>query len=1028
MISHMQPAPRFSDDEARALARDLFGVTAGARPLPSERDQNFLLETGSGPEFVLKIASAAEAREVLEGQNGVLEHLARRAPSLRCPRVRPTASGEPIGIVRRPDGTVHFVRLLTHVPGHLLADASPHTPDLLHSLGAFFGRLDLALAGFSHPALQRELQWDLKHASAVVARHLGHLGGPDQRALVEHFHRRFRERIEPVLPGLRASVIHNDGNDYNVLVTGVRSRGGEVTGVVDFGDLVETQTVFELAVCAAYAILGKSDPVAAAAQVVGGYHRANPLTEQELELLYDLIAMRLCTSVSISALQKKRDPENAYLTVSEGPAWAALERLAQLSPRLFYYAFRDACGLPACPRTTAVVRWLEANAADLGPVVGPDARAGNYVTFDLSAGGSDSVGVADPADVPRFTEALFAHMGRARVRVGVGRYDEARRSYTTERYRPAGTEIDEWRTVHLGMDLFMQPGSPVFAPLDGMVHSFANNADPQDYGPTIILRHVLGDAGEFFTLYGHLSKESLEGLKIGKPVAKGSRIGSVGDSAVNGHWPPHLHFQIIMDLLDQSGNFPGVCAARDRALWLSLCPDPNLILQIPGLSRPSRGRSPEEIVEARKRHLGGNLSIAYESPLKIVQGWMQHLYDHLGREFLDTVNNVAHVGHCHPAVVRAAQQQMAVLNTNTRYLHDNLVEYAERLCATLPTPLRVCYFVCSGSEANEMALRMVRTHTKASDVIVLDGAYHGNTATLLEISPYKFDGPGGAGAPPRVHKVVMPDRYRGPYRDPREAGRRYAEHVQEALDRISRTGRRVGAFICESMLSCGGQIVLPPGYLADAYRYVREAGGVCIADEIQVGFGRVGSHFWGFETQGVVPDIVTMGKPIGNGHPLAAVVTTPEVAASFANGMEYFNTFGGNPVSCAVGLAVLDVIEREGLQRNALTVGAYLKDALRCLMAAHPLIGDVRGEGLFVGVELVRDPQMLEPAGVEASYVAERMKQLGILTGIDGPYRNVLKIKPPMVFTKADADRFTDTLDRVLSEPRLKALRTAQEP
>ncbi|MFQ5991791.1 MAG: aminotransferase class III-fold pyridoxal phosphate-dependent enzyme, partial [Nitrospiraceae bacterium] len=306
---------------------------------------------------------------------------------------------------------------------------------------------------------------------------------------------------------------------------------------------------------------------------------------------------------------------------------------------------------------------------------------------------------------------------------------------------------------------------------------------------------------------------------------------------------------------------------------------------------------------------------------------------------------------------------------------------------------------------------------------VIDGGYHGNTSTLVEISPYKFDGPGGAGAPPYVHKVLLPDLYRGPQRDKPDAGRAYARDVLRAKEKVVREGRKVAAFICESMLSCAGQIVLPPEYLATAYEYVRAAGGVCIADEIQVGFGRVGSQFWAFQTQRVVPDIVTMGKPMGNGHPLAAVVTTPEIAASFENGMEYFNTFGGNPVSCAIGLAVLDVLEKEDLQKRALSVGLYTKDLLSRLMARHPILGDVRGEGLFIGVELVRDRKTLEPAGVEASYVAERMKELGVLVGTDGTDHNVLKIKPPMVFTKADADRLVKTVDVMLSEPRLGALR-----
>ena len=1018
--------PRFSEEDARSLARALFGITAKVRPLPSERDQNFLLEPGSGPEFVLKIANSSEGREVLEAQNEVLQHMARRDPSLQCPRLQTTTTGNQIGTARGPDGSTHLVRLLSYVPGHLLADVSPHTPELLESVGAFFGRLDQALAGFSHPALRRELQWDLQQAGKVVAQSIEHITDPKRRALVGRFHQRFLGTVEPALPRLRTSVIHNDGNDYNVLVNGIHPLGGEVTGLIDFGDLVESHTVFELAVCTAYAILGKTDLVAAAAQVVGGYHRANPLTELEMELLYDLIAMRLCTSVTISARQQKRHPDNQYLTISEGPAWAALERLAQLSPQLFHYAFRSACGMTACPRTVAVVQWLEANAGAIGPVVEPDVRDGNHVVFDLGAGSSELVGVTDPADPELLSEALFGRMRAAEVSVGVGRYDEARRSYTAEHYRPAGSEVDEWRTVHLGIDLFMEVGSPVFAPLEGTVHSFRNNARALDYGPTIILQHAVGSAGEFFTLYGHLNEESLEGLSAGMPIAKGARIGAIGDPSVNGHWPPHLHFQIMTDLLDYSGDFPGACAARERAMWLSICPDPNLILGIPHLVKPDRGRSPEAILEARKVHLGKSLSVSYEKPLKIVQGWMQYVYDHLGREFLDAQNNVCHVGHSHPTVVRAAQQQMGVLNTNTRYLHDNIVEYAERLCATLPEPLSICYFVCSGSEANELALRLARTHTKAADIVVLDGGYHGNTSGLIDISPYKFDGPGGAGAPRHVHKVITPDRYRGPYKDARDAGRLYARHVQDAIEKAEREGRQVAAFICEALLSCGGQIVLPPDYLAEAYRHVREVGGVCIADEIQVGFGRVGSHFWGFQTQGVVPDIVTMGKPMGNGHPLAAVVTTPEIAASFANGMEYFNTFGGSPVSCAVGLAVLDVIEKEGLQRSALTVGTYLKAGLNRLTPKYPLIGDVRGTGLFLGVELVRDVETLEPATTETSYVAERMKQLGVLIGIDGMFRNVLKIKPPMVFTKADADRLTGNLGHVLSEPRLKAHLTQQ--
>jgi 4-aminobutyrate aminotransferase-like enzyme len=401
---------------------------------------------------------------------------------------------------------------------------------------------------------------------------------------------------------------------------------------------------------------------------------------------------------------------------------------------------------------------------------------------------------------------------------------------------------------------------------------------------------------------------------------------------------------------------------------------------------------------------------------------MQHLYDDEGRRYLDAVNNVPHVGHSHPRVVRAAQEQMAVLNTNTRYLHENIVRYAERLCASLPEPLRVCFFVNSGSEANELALRLSRAYTGRKEIIVLDGAYHGNTTSLVEISPYKFDGPGGAGAPAHVFKAPLPDVYRGRYKkgDP-QAGEKYAQHVAETIESVQKNGGRIGAFISESLPSSAGHIIPPAGYLKKVYAHVRAAGGVCIADEVQVGFGRTGTHFWAFAAQGAVPDIVTLGKPIGNGHPLGAVVTTREIAESFANGMEFFSTFGGNPVSCAVGMAVLDVLAEEKLQANALRVGTRLMDGLRVLMDKYPLIGDVRGMGLFIGVELVRDRTTLNPAAGEAAYIANRMKDCGILIGTEGPLHNVLKIRPPMVFSEAKADFLLTTLDGIFEEDFLNS-------
>jgi 4-aminobutyrate aminotransferase-like enzyme len=430
-------------------------------------------------------------------------------------------------------------------------------------------------------------------------------------------------------------------------------------------------------------------------------------------------------------------------------------------------------------------------------------------------------------------------------------------------------------------------------------------------------------------------------------------------------------------------------------------------------TRAAPGHSSESLLARRRRYVGPALSLAYDEPLEIVRGAGQYLYDRRGRPFLDLVNNVCHVGHCHPRVVDAGRRQMSVLNTNTRYLYPGLTDYAERLATTLPGPLEVCFMVNSGSEANELALRLARARTGRRGMLVVEGAYHGHTSTLIDISPYKFLGRGGSGvAEPWVRMVPMPDGYRGEHKGQgAAAGHAYGDAVGAVL---ARSEEPVAGLILESLLGCGGQIIPPERYLETAFGHVRAAGGVCIADEVQVGFGRVGSRFWAFETQSVVPDVVVLGKPIGNGHPMAAVVTTAEIAGSFANGMEFFSTFGGNPVSCAIGLAVLDVIEEEELQAHALDLGRRFLDGLRHLEERHELVGDVRGLGLFLGIELVTDRRTLAPAADAASLLIDRLKERGILISTDGPLHNVLKIKPPMVLTRADVDRTLYVLDSEL--------------
>ena len=1003
--------PRFRAHEAERVARDAYGLEASVlSELPSERDQNFHLREASGRELVLKIASSAEPRSILEFQNQALDWIAERDPGLPIPRLRLTTGGDELCPISDGNGASFLCRLFDHLPGKPLASVRPQSEAILRSVGASMGRLDRALDGFTHPEEKRSLKWSAANAREIVEGALLLVASDERRELLRHFLKLIEDEVAPALSSLPRGVIHNDANDYNLLVS-----EGEISGILDFGDMIESALVCELANACAYVMFEKAEPLGAARAVVAGYHRARPLREDELRLLFPLIATRLAMSVAISARQFRDEPEKEYLRVSEASAWKLLSRLRPQSPRLAQYGFRAACGLPPHPRAAAIAAHLET--VSPASVLPWEPASEKILVFDLGVGSTEVPGLDVVEDVSRFTEHLFSRMRRENARLGVGRYDEARVLYTSEAFRPAHGEP---RTVHLGIDLFVEAGTEIRAPLAGRVHSFAFNDAPLDYGPTIILEHETNEGDRFHTLYGHLSLDSLEGLERERPVARGETFARVGAYPINGNWPPHLHFQIVLDLLDEEGDFPGVAAPSERELWLGLSPDPSRLLGLPETAHARREDS-ESLRRRRRDRLSGSLSLSYEEPLHIARGYGAFLYDADGRPYLDMVNNVCHVGHSHPRVVGALSRQAAVLNTNTRYLHRNLVELAERLTSLFPPPLEVAFFVNSGSEANDLALRLARARTRRKDTLVLDAAYHGNLTSLIEVSPYKFDGPGGEGAPPHVHKLDMPDGYRGRYRrsDPAH-GDHYLADACEVIRSLAARGTPVGAVIAEAISSCGGQIVLPPGYLASLFRAVSDAGGVAIADEVQVGFGRVGSRFWGFDSEDAVPDIVTLGKPFGNGHPLGAVVTTGEVARAFQTGMEYFNTFGGNPVSCAAGLAVLEVLEDERLQENARAMGELLLEGLRSLQSRHPILGDVRGRGLFLGFEMVTDPETLVPAASEASALVNRMKEQGALLSTDGPLHNVIKIKPPLVFSAANADFFLTRLERVLQEDRFQ--------
>ena len=426
------------------------------------------------------------------------------------------------------------------------------------------------------------------------------------------------------------------------------------------------------------------------------------------------------------------------------------------------------------------------------------------------------------------------------------------------------------------------------------------------------------------------------------------------------------------------------------------------------------GPSAEEVLALRKQFLNPGIFLYYKKPLMLVAGRMQYVWDETGKRYLDGLGGIVtiSVGHCHPHVVDAIRRQNETLqHSTTIYLHPNVAEYARALASRMPGDLKVCYFVNSGSEANDLALLMARVCTGNFDVIALRNAYHGGNAAGLSVtahSTWKFNVAHSFG----VHHALAPDPYRGQYgRDDAEAGSKFALDVKQLIDFA--TPGRIAGFIAESIQGVGGCVVFPDGYLQSVYAHVRAAGGVCIADEVQAGFGRTGSHFWGFETQGVIPDIVTMAKGIGNGFPLAAVVTTPEIGSVLAQRI-HFNTFGGNPVATAAGKAVLEVIEREKLQENALRLGGYLLAGLEKLKQKHALIGDVRGKGLLLGIELVRDRGTKEPEKVECAQVLENARKRGLLLGKGGLWGQTIRFAPPMCITQGDADFLLDMLDRSL--------------
>jgi len=962
------------DQVARALGERYQLTVDGLATLPGEIDRNVRVETPDAA-YVLKLSPPSAGPEV-NLQVAVLDQLARAELGVTLPRVVRTVEDDAVLTLELPTG-VHLARLLSWVPGLRWRDAGWRSAQLRADLGALAARVGQALAGFDHPALHRHHGWDLRDAADIVADGMAFLADPDQRRAVDTVMARYHETVPDALPRLPRAVTHHDLNDANVLVARDPAGAWALSGVIDVGDVLATVRVAEPAVAAANAMLQTHDPVAAAVDVAAGFHAVSPLDDEELAVLLPMAGARLCMSLATWTRRQVEDPGNGYPLDRVRFTWPTLRALAEIPAELAQARLRaGAQHRPPRPLPAAAVGPHHRGAV---PLVG-DAAA--LTVLDLSPGGDADVEPIPVSDADQLVVSAHAEPRLSRA---------GRRSTNAE---PA--------TVHLGVDVFGPEGTPVHAPLPAGCES----AD----GGRMVLR--LPD-GTRLILAG-----LTPAVAPGTQLPAGTLLGTVTGRPCEPTGPAHLHVQLSR----LTTSLPPVFVPPSHTPgWLDLCPDPTPLLltsadPAAGPGRPDPPPRLPEVLSLRARYVARSQRAYYRRPMNLVRGRGVWLTDEDGLRYLDAVNNVTHVGHGHPRVVAAAARQMHRLNTNSRFLYPQLARYAHRLTGTLPDPLEVVFFVCTGSEANDLALRIARTVTGRADVVVIDGAYHGNTTTVTGISPNRYKGPGGTGAPGTTWEVPTPDRYRGRYgyADP-DAGARYASDAADVITAMVAAGRPPAAVIAESLMGTAGQIVHPPGYLDALLAATRRAGGLAIVDEVQVGLGRLGP-FWGFEAAGVVPDIVTMGKPMGNGHPLAAVVTTREIADTFDTGMRYFNTFGGNPVSCAIGLAVLDVLDEEDLPHHAATVGAYLRDRLTGLADRHPLIGDVRGQGLYLGIELVRDRTTREPAAPEAYAVCERMKDEGVIVYPNGVHDNVLKVKPPMVFNTGDADAFTESLERILSE------------
>ncbi|MCF4995508.1 aminotransferase [Pseudomonas syringae] len=956
------PSPQVSGEQARQLLAEHYGLGGALQALGSQQDLNFRVD--GGPErFVLKICRGDYSAVELQAQHAALKHLHEHS-KVPVPRVVPALSGQDLLTLEVAGQTVH-VRLLEYIEGQPLTDLDHLDNAVVSGFGRLCGEMDLALAGFDHPGLERTLQWDARHASALIAHLLPVIENEHQRAVIADAAEQAEKRLRPLLAMLPVQAIHMDITDDNAVWQRDAQRNWQLQGVIDFGDLIRTWRITDLSVtCAALLHHAGGDPFVIL-PAVRAYHAVNPLQLEELQALWPLIVARAAVLVLSGEQQVSIDPSNAYSRDNLTHEWEIFHVATSVPLELMEAAILTALGqsLPDiadegfAPLLPSLVG-REFALIDLG-VLSPHFEAGNW----------EQEGI----DQRLLDEAAAAH-GLAASRYG---------QYRLSRTRP--DSADEPDTFPLHVELRVPSGTTVEAPFAGVLHHAADGS---------------------LRLDGVKSSVRLSGvtptLHAGASLVKGQVLGSVSDG--------------LIVQLSRNGQIdaPLFCTPSRAAAWQALCPSPAALLGLACDAEPELDS--QTLLERRDASFARTQKHYYVDPPRIERGWRNHLIDMQGRSYLDMLNNVAVLGHGHPRMAAVASRQWSLLNTNSRFNYAAVAEFSERLLKLAPQGMDRVFLVNSGSEANDLAIRLAWAYSGGRDMISVLEAYHGWTVGADAVSTSIADNPRALSSRPDwVHPVTAPNTYRGEFRGA-DSAPQYVRSVEHHLEKIAAEKRQLAGFICEPVYGNAGGISLPAGYLKEVYALVRAQGGVCIADEVQVGYGRMGHFFWGFEEQGVVPDIICMAKGMGNGQPLGAVITRRDIAEALEAEGYFFSSAGGSPVSCQIGMAVLDVMEEENLWKNAQVVGGHFKARLQALIDKHPLVGAVHGSGFYLGVELIRNRETLEPATEETTRLCDRLRELGIFMQPTGDFLNLLKIKPPMVTSQRSVDFFVDMLDRVLAE------------